>query len=143
MAEERVARAEREAAAPGRARGAVQRGARRRASRARHRPRPPKRKRARPCGLHAADAADRSRLAEAERAASSAREHLRTADDRLRAADHAELEARLGLESLREGVLVEFAGLGRLGLAPASASTVGTRGDEAPDDESGTRRRGR
>ena len=33
------------------------------------------------------------------------------------AADHAELEARLGLDSLREGVLVELAGMGRLGLA--------------------------
>jgi DNA repair exonuclease SbcCD ATPase subunit len=66
--------------------------------------------------LHAADAADRSRLSEAERAASGARERLRSADDRLRAADHAELEGRLGLESLREGVLVELAGLGQFGL---------------------------
>ncbi|HEX7345342.1 MAG TPA: hypothetical protein VF253_01025, partial [Candidatus Limnocylindrales bacterium] len=67
--------------------------------------------------LHAADAADRSRLADAERAASVAREKLRTADDRARAADHAELEARLGLDGLREGVLVELAGLGDLGFA--------------------------
>jgi chromosome segregation protein len=67
--------------------------------------------------LHAADASDRTRLTDAERAASGARERLRGADDRLRAADHAELEARLGLESLREGVLVELAGLGELGLA--------------------------
>ncbi len=67
--------------------------------------------------LHAADAADRSRLSEAERAASGARERLRSADDRSRAADHAELEARLGLESLREGVLVELAGLGDVGAA--------------------------
>ncbi|MGP1673747.1 MAG: hypothetical protein ACTS8Z_00860 [Candidatus Limnocylindrales bacterium] len=67
--------------------------------------------------LHAADAADRSRLSDAERAASGARERLRAADDRLRAADHAELEARLGLESLREGVLIELAGMGELGLA--------------------------
>ncbi len=66
--------------------------------------------------LHAADAADRDRLAAAERAATTAREHLRAADDRLRGADHAALEARLGLESLREGVLVELAGLGGLGL---------------------------
>ncbi len=67
--------------------------------------------------LHAADDADRTRLSEADRAALAAREHLRTADDRLRAADHAELEARLGLDSLREGVLVELAGMGPLGLA--------------------------
>ena len=49
--------------------------------------------------------------------ASTARDALRSADDRVRAADHAELEARLGLESLREGVLVELAGLGELGFA--------------------------
>ena len=67
--------------------------------------------------LRAADDADRTRLSEAERAASGAREHLRSADDRLRAADHAELEARLGLDSLRESVLVELAGMGGLGLA--------------------------
>ena len=66
--------------------------------------------------LHAADEADRSRSTEAERAAAAARDHLRTADDRLRAADHADLEARLGLDSLREGVLVELAGMGPLGL---------------------------
>ena len=67
--------------------------------------------------LHSADAADRSLLADAERAASTARDKLRSADDRARAADHAELEARLGLESLKEGVLVELAGLGELGFA--------------------------
>ena len=67
--------------------------------------------------LRAADDRRSDRLAEAERAASRAREHLRSADDRLRAADHAELEARLGLDSLRESVLVELAGLGGLGLA--------------------------
>jgi chromosome segregation protein len=81
--------------------------------------------------LHAADAADRARLAEAERAASGARERLRSADDRLRAADHAELEARLGLESLREGVLVELAGLGEFGLAGLGVPRIPT---PAPDD---------
>jgi chromosome segregation protein len=93
--------------------------------------------------LHAADADDRSRLADAERAASTARERLRTADDRARAADHAELEARLGIESLREGVLVELAGLGDLGFASlgiartASAEPnedVDADTAEAPDD---------
>ena len=66
--------------------------------------------------LHSADAMDRSRLADAERDATAARERLRAADERARAADHGELEARLGLESLREGVLVELAGLGELGF---------------------------
>ena len=67
--------------------------------------------------LRAADAADRDRLTAAETAAGSARERLRVADERLRAADHADLEARLGLDALREGLLVELAGLGPLGLA--------------------------
>ena len=80
--------------------------------------------------LHSADAADRSRLAEAERDASVARERLRTADDRVRAADHAELEARLGLESLRDGVLVELAGLGDLGFASLGIR----RAPRSPDD---------
>ena len=80
--------------------------------------------------LHSADAADRSRLAEAEREASAARERLRTADDRVRAADHTELEARLGLESLRDGVLVELAGLGDLGFA-----SLGIRPAAPPSDD--------
>ncbi len=93
--------------------------------------------------LRAADDADRTRMSEAERAATGAREHLRSADDRLRAADHAELEARLGLDSLREGVLVELAGMGGLGLASlgvkgtAVSSDAGAGGEDvraAPDD---------
>ncbi|HET9083948.1 MAG TPA: AAA family ATPase, partial [Candidatus Limnocylindrales bacterium] len=92
--------------------------------------------------LHSADAADRSRLAEAERTATAARERLRAADDRVRAADHAELEARLGLESLRDGVLVELAGLGDLGLASlgvrrssAASYDPATDGEaDVPDD---------
>jgi chromosome segregation protein len=78
--------------------------------------------------LHAADAADRSRLAEAERSASGARERLRSADDRSRVADHGELEARLGLEGLREGVLIELAGLGAFGLASLGVSAVDPAG---------------
>ncbi len=75
--------------------------------------------------LHAADAADRTRLGEAERAAAGARERLRAADDRSRATDHQALEARLALDSLHEGLLVELAGLGDVGrialdLAPAA-----------------------
>ena len=82
--------------------------------------------------LRAADDADRTRLSEAERADSGAREHLRAADDRLRAADHAELEARLGLDSLRESVLVELAGLGELGLA-----SLGVKSTVASSDANG------
>jgi chromosome segregation protein len=63
----------------------------------------------------AADAADRDRLGRAERAAVAARDQLRVADDRLRAADRSDLEARLGRDALREQLLVELAGLGELG----------------------------
>jgi chromosome segregation protein len=63
-----------------------------------------------------ADAADRERLATAEVRVTATRERLRAADDRLRAADHADLEARLGLDGLREGVIVELAGLGELAV---------------------------
>ena len=58
---------------------------------------------------------------------------LRAADDRLRSADHAELEARIGLDSLREGVLVELAGMGRLGLASLGVD-VGVAASDARDD---------
>jgi chromosome segregation protein len=85
--------------------------------------------------LHSADAADRSRLTEAERAATAARERLRAADERARAADHAELEARLGLESLREGVLVELAGLGDLGFASLGIERPQLTGEAAPSTE--------
>ncbi len=46
----------------------------------------------------------------------AARERLRSADDRARASDVAALEARLNLDSLREQLLVELAGLGEVGL---------------------------
>ena len=75
--------------------------------------------------VHAADAADRDRLAAAERDATATRERLRAADARLRAADHTDLEARLGLDALREGVVVELAGLGELGVVRLSAVGVG------------------
>ena len=81
--------------------------------------------------LRTADAADRERLATAERAASAARERLRSADERLRAADHARLEARLGVDGLREQLLVELAGLGQLGLARLRAAATGEEHPEA------------
>jgi len=71
--------------------------------------------------LRAADAADRDRLGTAERDAAAARDRLRNADDRLRAADRADLEARLGRDSLREQLLVELAGLGELGRSRLEA----------------------
>jgi chromosome segregation protein len=67
--------------------------------------------------VRAADAADRDRLAAAERGAAIARERLRAADDRLRAADHARLESTLAIDGLREQLLVELASMGEPGLA--------------------------
>jgi chromosome segregation protein len=92
--------------------------------------------------LDAADDADRSRLSEAERAAMGARERLRRADERLRAADHAELEARIGLDALRESVLVELAGMGRLGLASLGVASDPARAEpiarpQEPDETNG------
>ncbi|MEO6207677.1 MAG: chromosome segregation protein SMC [Candidatus Limnocylindrales bacterium] len=84
--------------------------------------------------LLAADEADRSRLSDAERTATAARERLRSADDRSRGADHAELEARLGLEALRESVLAELAGLGTLGLASLGATPAPQDEGVAPDE---------
>jgi chromosome segregation protein len=64
----------------------------------------------------AADVADRERLTSAERAAAAARDRLRAADAQLRAADHAELEARLGFDAFHESVVVELSGLGDLAV---------------------------
>ena len=52
----------------------------------------------------------------------AARERLRAADDRARAADVGALEARLNLDSLREQLLVELAGLGEVGLRHLAAA---------------------
>jgi chromosome segregation protein len=94
--------------------------------------------------VQTADAADRDRLTTVERETAAARERLRSADTSLRAADHAELEARLGLDALHEGIVVELAGLGELGVAglegvagvrPGSAriaAALDTRAVEAP-----------
>jgi chromosome segregation protein len=66
--------------------------------------------------LRTAEAAARGMLAEAEAAAMRSRERLRACQDRVRGAEVAELEARLGLDAIREQVLVELAGLGDLGV---------------------------
>ncbi len=99
--------------------------------------------------VHAADSVDRDRLAAAEQDAAAARDRLRAADARLRAADHVALEARLGLEGLHEGIVVELAGLGDLaiarlrdvaGMGPAATSEAdapadGTDGDDVLSEE--------
>ncbi len=79
--------------------------------------------------LLASDDADRGRLAASEAAAIGERERLRSAEERSRAAEHAHLQARLELDLVREQVLVELAGLGDLGLTAMLAG-----GDPAADE---------
>ena len=66
--------------------------------------------------VRAADNAGRDRLRVAEADVASAREALRRAEDAHRIGEVQELEARLGLDAVREQALVEFAGLGAVGL---------------------------
>ena len=80
--------------------------------------------------VHAADVVDRERLAAIERDAAAARERLRAVDGRLRAADHQALEARLGLEALHEGVVVDLAGLGELAIRRLAVLAGVTPGDD-------------
>ena len=87
--------------------------------------------------VRSADLADRERLELADQAATAARERLRAMDDRLRAADHAELEARLGIDALREGFIAELAGLGDLAigrLAMASGVALDRQAEEPAQD---------
>ena len=85
--------------------------------------------------VHAADAADRDRMAAAERASASARDRLRAVDARLRAADHVDLEARLGLDALHEGIVAELAGLGDLGIERLAALGDAGRSSFATDPD--------
>jgi chromosome segregation protein len=67
-------------------------------------------------GLEGEDAEERGRLADMEKAAAAARERLRAAEERSRSAEVSELEARLAIDTVRESLLVELAGLGPVGL---------------------------
>ena len=91
-----------------------------------------------------ADAEDRRRLSVLEAAATAARAALREGDEAARRAESAELEARLGLDALRDSVLVDIAALGSVGLAALQAD-VGPTNDtgvvaappaEPPGDDS-------
>ncbi len=73
----------------------------------------------------AADVTDRQRLTAAEAAATAARETLRAAETRSRSTEVADLEARLGLDAIREGLLVELAALGELGLRALASVVTG------------------
>jgi chromosome segregation protein len=84
------------------------------------------------------DAADRQRLSAAEQSLAAARERLRAAEDAARAAERRDLESRLGLESLREQLLVELAGLGELSLRHLPPPTEGRAvmtGDGSPETD--------
>lgn len=71
--------------------------------------------------LRAVSAGGRARLAAAETAAVAARERVRRTEDALRAAEIADVEARLSLEGVREGLLVEIASLGEFGVTRLAA----------------------
>ena len=85
--------------------------------------------------LLADDRQERARLAEAERGAMAARERLRLADERARSSDVAAMEARLALDTLREQVLVELAGLGEVGLRHLALAAGLDPAELAPDAE--------
>jgi chromosome segregation protein len=66
--------------------------------------------------VRSATAEARARLGQAETAVAQARERVRTCQEAIRTSEVGELEARLALDSIREQVLVELAGMGDLGL---------------------------
>ena len=76
---------------------------------------------------------EREELARTERAAISHRGRLRALDEGVRAAEVAELEARLAREGMREQILVELASLGAVGLAALRPFDPDATGHE-PDD---------
>ena len=82
-----------------------------------------------------ADAVDRERLAALERDAAVARGRLRAAEDSARSTERAELEARLGLDALRDGVLVDLAALGAVGLRHLQAIGIAVARLPEDDDE--------
>ena len=83
--------------------------------------------------IQIAAAAARGRLADAESTASNGRGRLRACQERVRAAEVSEMQARLALEAIREQALVELAGLGDLGLR-LLADEGDADGGEAADE---------
>ncbi len=81
--------------------------------------------------IRAAEAADRALLVDAELTGSRARDRFRTAEDRLRAAEVGELEARLALDLIREQAL----GDDRRPRHARAASARTACAAEAPDDD--------
>ncbi|MFO1540708.1 MAG: chromosome segregation protein SMC [Chloroflexota bacterium] len=79
------------------------------------------RARAAVAALEASGSGDRARLLVVERAAGDAREELRRAEARARAAEVRLLELRVQLDAAREGLLVELAAIGPEGIAALRA----------------------
>ncbi len=82
--------------------------------------------------IRSADVADRDRLRAAEADVAVAREALRRGEDGLRGAEVRELEARLGIDAVREQALVELAALGDLATRTLLASAV-PQDEDRPD----------
>ena len=87
--------------------------------------------------LFAAGADERTRLSAAEKRAVTARDALREAETRSRAAEVRSMEARLHLEQTREQLLVELAGIGGDGLTALNRAGVGEAADAeyTPDEQ--------
>jgi len=83
-------------------------------------------------GIAAASAGARDRLHAAETSATTARERLRRAQERARLDEREEVEARLALDGLRDGLLVELAGLGETALRHLGAAPPTTDATAAP-----------
>ena len=91
--------------------------------------------------LLAAAAGDRTRLADAEKRASDARERLRGAEQSSRRLELAAIERRLQLEQQREQLLVELAGIGtdgRLALLAAAGLASVEVGEDTADEDAAT-----
>ena len=84
--------------------------------------------------IQVAAAAARGRLAHAESTASDARGRLRACQDRVRATELSEMQARLALDAIREQALVELAGLGDLGLRLLADEASGDHRPDAGED---------
>ena len=82
--------------------------------------------------LRGLDATDRTRLTAAESALVAVRDRLRGGEERVRSGGVAELEARLGLDAIREQVLVELAGIGEAGIRALQAVVENATGAAQP-----------
>ncbi|CAN5490015.1 hypothetical protein BH20CHL6_BH20CHL6_02590 [soil metagenome] len=82
-------------------------------------------------GLMARAGEQRGLLADMERKTVGARDRVRMAEQAGAAAEVAELQARLGLEAIRESLLLELAGLGELGIGAVTPWRSDGPGDAA------------